>query len=181
MSRACMNSTTDVSAHVDAAVCRRRTSTILGERLNLPYHPPATNQTSSRNNSSASASTNEWTRGEEEASSILANLNGKRSRNTTHEHAPATSVSSAVSGRLFTAYFANIHPIWPILYMPMHDYMHNELRADAFAPAVLYAVYSIAACLEPADTSSSTNPEDKTPPPAVFFEGKILGCSFLKT
>jgi hypothetical protein len=62
--------------------------------------------------------------------------------------------------------------------MPMHDYMHNELRADAFAPAVLYAVYSIAACLESADASLSTAPEDKTPQSAIFFEGKTLQCSF---
>ena len=61
--------------------------------------------------------------------------------------------------------------------MPMHDYMHNDLRADAFAPAVLYAVYSIAACFENANTSSSTAPEDRTPPSAVFFEGKVLRCS----
>jgi hypothetical protein len=60
--------------------------------------------------------------------------------------------------------------------MPMHDYMHNDLRADAFAPAVLYAVYSIAACLESADTSSSAAPEDKTPPTSVFFEGKVSRC-----
>ena len=65
--------------------------------------------------------------------------------------------------------------------MPMHDYMHNELRADAFAPAVLYAVYSIAACLEPADNSSSTGPEDKTPQSAVFFEGKVWEYSFADT
>jgi hypothetical protein len=155
-------------------VCRRRSSTILGERLNLPYHPPAVNETSSRNNSSASASTSEWTRGEEEASSILANLNGKRSRHNAGEHATATTVSSAVSARLFTAYFANIHPIWPILYMPMHDYMNNNLRSDAFAPAVLYAVYSIAACLESAGTPSPTAPEDKVPPSPVFFEGMVL-------
>ena len=166
---------------IDTTVCRRRTSTILGERLNLPYHPPTKNDTASRNNSSASASTNEWTRGEQEASSILANLNSKRSKYNDPEYAAATSVSSAVSARLFTAYFANIHPIWPILYMPMHDYMNNDLRSDAFAPAVLYAVYSIAACLESAQTSSSTAPEDKTPPSAVFFEGKVFRHSFENT
>jgi len=36
----------------------------------------------------------------------------------------------------------------------------------------LYAVYAIAACVEPVDSSSSTAPEEKTPPSAVFFEGK---------
>ncbi|GAB7327455.1 hypothetical protein MBLNU13_g11339t1 [Cladosporium sp. NU13] len=56
----------------------------------------------------------------------------------------------------------------------MHDYMNNELRSEAFPPAVLYAVYSIAACLDPADSSSFTAPEDKTPPTAVFFEAALL-------
>jgi hypothetical protein len=132
-----------------------------------------------RNQSSASTSTAEWTRGEEEVSSILANLNSNRSNSNRREDATATSVSSAVSARLFTAYFANIHPIWPILYMPMHDYGNNNLHSDAFAPAVLYAVYAIAACVEPIDTSLSTAPEDKTPPSAVFFEGKILQSSLI--
>jgi hypothetical protein len=58
--------------------------------------------------------------------------------------------------------------------MPMHDYGNSNLHSDAFAPAVLYAVYAIAACVEPADASSSAAIEDKTPPSAVFFEGKKL-------
>lgn len=60
--------------------------------------------------------------------------------------------------------------------MPMHDYGNSNLHSDAFAPAVLHAVYAIAACVETTDTSSYTVPEDKTPPSAVFFEG---GCSQL--
>lgn len=173
--------TAKFSTCINTSVCRRRRSTILGERLNLPYHPPARNENFSRNCSSASASTSGWTRGEQEASSILANLNGKRNTPSAREYATATNVSSAVSARLFTAYFANIHPIWPILYMPMHDYMNNDLRSDAFAPAVLYAVYSIAACLESANALSSTTPEDKMPTPAVFFEGKVLWCGLEST
>lgn len=58
--------------------------------------------------------------------------------------------------------------------MPMHDYGNGTLHADAFAPAVLYAVYAIAACVETADASLSNTLEDKTPPSAVFFEGKGL-------
>ena len=65
--------------------------------------------------------------------------------------------------------------------MPMHDYMNNELRSEAFPPAVLYAIYSIAACLDPVDSSPSTAIEDKTPPTAVFFEGKVLRCFFAHT
>jgi hypothetical protein len=63
--------------------------------------------------------------------------------------------------------------------MPMHDYGNNNLHSDAFAPAVLYAVYAIAACVEPIDTSLSTAPEDKTPPSAVFFEGKVSQSSLI--
>jgi hypothetical protein len=58
--------------------------------------------------------------------------------------------------------------------MPMHDYGNSNLHSDAFAPAVLYAVYAIAACVEPADSSSLAALEDKTPSSAVFFEGKNL-------
>jgi hypothetical protein len=83
-------------------------------------------------------------------------------------------VSSAVSQRLFSAYFANIHSIWPILYTPMYDCGNSNLQSDAFAPAVLYAVYAIAACVEPTDNISSAATNDKTPPPAVFFEAALL-------
>lgn len=159
---------------------RRRSSIILGDRLHVSSNRQTIDQTSGRNHSTASPSTSEWTRGEEEVSSILANLNSDRGSHSRREDAAATSVSSAVSARLFTAYFANIHPIWPILYMPMHDYGNSNLHSDAFAPAVLYAVYAIAACVEPVDTSSSTAPEDKTPPSAVFFEGKCLQADFMK-
>ena len=166
---------------IDTIPHRRKSTSILGDKINLPYTQPAADRTSEHNNSSASASTSEWTRGEEEASSILANLNGNTRRHNAREYATATNVSRTVSTRLFTAYFTNIHPIWPLLYMPMHDYMNNELRSEAFPPAVLYAVYSIAACLDSVDSSPSTAPEDKTPPTAVFFEGKVLRCFFAHT
>jgi len=78
-----------------------------------------------------------------------------------------------VSQRLFSAYFSNIHSIWPILYTPMYDCGNNNLQSDAFAPAVLYAVYAIAACVEPTDDRSSAT-KDKTPPPTVFFEAALL-------
>lgn len=156
----------------DIVARRRRSSLILGDRLHFPANRQTTEQTSGHARSSASASTGGWTQSEEEASSILANLNGDRRSSNHPEDVTATSVSSAVSARLFTAYFANIHPIWPILYMPMHDYGNNNLHSDAFAPAVLYAVYAIASCVETVDTSSYTAPEDKTPPSAVFFEGE---------
>ena len=122
--------------------------------------------------SSTSAKTNNWTRSEEEASTVLANLSASGRSISRQDDVPATSVSNAVSARLFTAYFANIHPIWPILYMPMHDYGNSNLHADAFAPAVLYAVYAIAACVEPTDGSPPVAVEDKTPPSSVFFEGE---------
>lgn len=158
----------------DRTACRRRSSIILGERVNLTSHRQPIEQNAGQNNPGSLASTGDWTRSEEEASSILANLSGSRRSSSRQNDITATSVSSAVSTRLFTAYFANIHTIWPILYMPMHDYGSGNLHSDAFAPAVLYAVYAIAACVEPASASSSTTLEDKTPPSAVFFEGKDL-------
>jgi hypothetical protein len=161
-----------IPEHADTDARRRRSSLIFGDRLQYSSNLQTSSQVSGHNQSTTSPSTSEWTRGEEEVSSILANLNGNRSSHDCREDATATSVSSAVSARLFTAYFANIHPIWPILYMPMHDYGNSNLHSDAFAPAVLYAVYAIAACVEPLDTLPSAAPEDQTPPPAVFFEGK---------
>jgi hypothetical protein len=149
---------------------------ILGDRVSFTSIRQPIEQNAGQSVSNASVSTSDWTRSEEEASSILANLDGRRRSISRQNDITATSVSSAVSARLFTAYFANIHPIWPILYMPMHDYGNSNLHSDAFAPAVLYAVYAIAACVEPVDTSSL---EDKTPPSAVFFEGKNL--SFRET
>jgi len=161
-----------IFGHTDMNARRRRSSLILGDRPQYSSNLQISSQVSGQNQSTTSPSTSEWTRGEEEVSSILANLNGDISSHDRREDATATSVSSAVSARLFTAYFANIHPIWPILYMPMHDYGNSNLHSDAFAPAVLYAVYAIAACVEPLDTLPSAAPEDQTPPPAVFFEGK---------
>jgi hypothetical protein len=154
---------------------------ILGDRVSFTSNrqQPA-EQNVGQTRSNASASTSDWTRSDEEASSILANLDGSRSSTSRQNDITATSVSSAVSARLFTAYFANIHPIWPILYMPMHDYGNNNLHSDAFAPAVLYAVYAIAACVEPAEASSSAALEDKTPPSAVFFEGKKLSSNRIR-
>ncbi|KAM0716360.1 hypothetical protein Q7P37_007805 [Cladosporium fusiforme] len=84
------------------------------------------------------------------------------------------AVSGEVSAKLFAAYFTKIHPIWPILYMPMHDYSNNTMRSDAFAPAVLYAVYAIAACLELSDPSTPDITEYTSPSPADFFEAAIL-------
>lgn len=58
--------------------------------------------------------------------------------------------------------------------MPMHDYGNSNLHAEAFAPAVLYAVYAIAACVEPSDKSPSETPMDQTPSPKIFFEASLL-------
>jgi hypothetical protein len=139
---------------------------ILGDRVTFTSNRQPAEQNAGQTTSNASASTSDWTRSDEEASSILANLDGSR-----------LGISSRQNDILFTAYFANIHPIWPILYMPMHDYGNSNLHSDAFAPAVLYAVYAIAACVEPAEASSSAVLEDKTPPSAVFFEGKKLSSN----
>lgn len=58
--------------------------------------------------------------------------------------------------------------------MPMHDYGNGNMHADAFAPAVLYAVYAIASCVETASTTTSNTPEASSPSSAVFFEAALL-------
>jgi hypothetical protein len=121
--------------------------------------------------SSIPASISNWTGCEGRPASNLDVLPGGRQANTREDE---VVVSTAVSQRLFSAYFANIHSIWPILYTPMYDCGNGNLQSDAFSSAVLYAVYAIAACVESTNDKSSAATDDKTPPPAVFFEAALL-------
>lgn len=108
---------------------------------------------------------------DDESSSTLA---GTASSRRDSRQDDLIAVSGEVSAKLFAAYFTKIHPIWPILYMPMHDYSNSILHSDAFAPAVLYAVYAIAACLELSDPSTPDITEYNSPSPADFFEAAVL-------
>lgn len=78
------------------------------------------------------------------------------------------TVPATVSVRLLKDFFATIHPMWPILYKPMFD-THDDLR-QSMAPALLYAIYSIAACIQ-----SQTPEEDsfQTPMPSKLFEAAL--------
>lgn len=120
---------------------------------------------------SATASTGSWTNHDDETASLSSLAHDRRGSSGREND---LAVSNEMSARLFKAYFANIHPIWPILYMPMHDTGSSSVDSDAFAPAVLYAVYSIAACVEISNSSPRDTPGDQIPSPAVFFEAALL-------
>ena len=132
--------------------------------------PSLTQHNTLQNESSVPVSTSNWAANERHPTSSLDDVHGGQASVREED----VAVSSAVSQRLFGAYFSNIHSIWPILYTPMYDCGSSNLQSDAFAPAVLYAVYAIAACVEPTSDRLSATNNDKTPPPAVFFEAALL-------
>jgi hypothetical protein len=146
-------------------VCRRKPSAIHDSSR------PLAQQNTQQAGSTIPTSINNLTGDEGRSASILDGVHGSRQASACED---GLAVSSAVSQRLFSAYFANIHSIWPILYTPMYDCGNINIQPDTFAPAVLYAVYAIAACVEPTDSKSSAGTKDKTPPPAVFFEAALL-------
>lgn len=78
-----------------------------------------------------------------------------------------------VSTRLIKDYFATIHPMWPILYKPMYDMTGCDYLPDTMPQPLLYAIYSIAACVQP----SPENLEDRsheTPLPAHLFQSGLM-------
>lgn len=79
-----------------------------------------------------------------------------------------------VSKRLFDAYFAYIHPVWPILYKPKYDSSDHRSLSDQLPQPVVYAVYSIAACLKLDAADPLTSSEPETPHPSLFFEAALL-------
>lgn len=80
-----------------------------------------------------------------------------------------------VSVRLFKAYFDTIHPTWPILYKPVYDMLDHQQLLDTIPQQLLYAIYSIAACVQPVDESVSPRASDTTlPPPSLLFQAALL-------
>jgi hypothetical protein len=83
-------------------------------------------------------------------------------------------VAREVSNRLFDAYFSFIHPVWPIIYKPLFDRADCESLPTSLPQPVVYAIYSIAACLKQDIESSRTPSEYAVPPPSLFFEAALL-------
>ena len=84
------------------------------------------------------------------------------------------SLDSQVSARLFASYLAHIHPIWPILYMPMYEQGGYGLQHTAFPQPVIYAIYAIAACTEATRNDDLAERRHPAPSPAVLFESALL-------
>lgn len=86
------------------------------------------------------------------------------------------SIYGETSARLFASYLANIHPIWPILYMPLYEQNNYGLHQKSFSQPVLYAIYAIAACTEKSqsDTHANADRESYVPSPALLFESALL-------
>lgn len=80
-----------------------------------------------------------------------------------------------VSARLFKAYFDTIHPTWPILYKPVYDMLEHQRLLDTIPQQLLYAIYSIAACVQPAeDAANMRAPDTSLPPPSLLFQAALL-------
>lgn len=82
------------------------------------------------------------------------------------------SVSSEVSAQLFSSYLSNIHPIWPLLYVPIYQEGSHGLQPSLFSRPVLYAIYAISACTEA--SRAATQSSVRIPSPALFFESALL-------
>jgi len=80
-----------------------------------------------------------------------------------------------ISARLFKAYFDTIHPIWPLLYKPVYDMLDHQRLLDTIPQQLLYAIYSIAACVQPVDDLSNKRVPDRLlPPPSLLFQAALL-------
>ncbi|KAG9246724.1 fungal-specific transcription factor domain-containing protein [Calycina marina] len=85
---------------------------------------------------------------------------------------PGLIIDRPTSIRLFKMYFSTIHPMWPILYKPMYDLTGLEYLPDHMPQALLYAIYSIAACVQPL-YDGSEEPFGDTPNPQLVFEAAL--------
>ena len=83
-------------------------------------------------------------------------------------------VAGDVSRRLLNAYFSSIHPVWPIIYKPLYDSANSESLSTLLPQPVLYAIYSIAACLKLDCEGSHTSTGREVPPPSLLFEAALL-------
>lgn len=82
-------------------------------------------------------------------------------------------VTTDESSRLFNAYFECIHPVWPILYKPLYDSSEYHVLSKSLPRSVLYAIYSIAACIKP-DTEDAPSSKRSYTEPSSFFEAALL-------
>lgn len=81
-------------------------------------------------------------------------------------------ITRDVSVQLFKAYFDTIHPIWPILYKPVYDMLDHQRLLDTIPQQLLYAIYSIAACVQVAEESLTNG--SSLPPPSLLFQAALL-------
>lgn len=95
------------------------------------------------------------------------------------------SVTPEESARLFQTYFTCIHPIWPLLYKPLYNFLGYQQLAAHLPKAVVYSIYAIAACLpssleESAGSDVSATGENDSEParptkrkPSEFFDAAL--------
>ena len=80
-----------------------------------------------------------------------------------------------VSLQLFKAYFDTIHPTWPILYKPVYDMLDHQRLLDTIPQQLLYAIYSIAACVQPTEDSANRRTNGSSLPlPSLLFQAALL-------
>lgn len=83
------------------------------------------------------------------------------------------NLSISTSTRLFKVYFNTIHPIWPILYKPKYDLEGYENLPNTLPSPLLYAIYSIAACVQPSYEAGQSIPSDSPSSKTVFDEALL--------
>lgn len=83
-------------------------------------------------------------------------------------------IEREVSNRLLHAYFAFIHPVWPIIYKPAYDSVNVESLSTLLPQPVLYAIYSIAACLKFDAEGYQRSSDLVIPQASLFFEAALL-------
>ncbi|ETS61784.1 transcription factor cys6 [Moesziomyces aphidis] len=80
---------------------------------------------------------------------------GQMSGSSASVQDPVVSVEE--NDRLFRYYWQGFHPFYPILYKPWFmGFSGEELRAS-LEPSLLYAIYSIAACVVPANAATKSD------------------------
>jgi hypothetical protein len=81
-----------------------------------------------------------------------------------------STVQPELSTRLFQNYFNFIHPLWPILYKPLYASLDYGNPTQMMPPALVAAIFAIAACIEHKPQNMTSNSiVQRYPEPDTFF------------
>jgi hypothetical protein len=83
------------------------------------------------------------------------------------------SVPPDISARLIQTYFKSVHPLWPILYKPSYASLEYAILIETIPPALLAAIFAIAACIDKPAQYSANSIVQRYPEPWQFFEESL--------